>query len=229
MQSKIITIILAFSLFLCSTSAQQNYRIETSPWAFSWGAGLGSMVPTGGLGDNFNAGFAADTELNIYYNKAFLMINGGFSSNKLAKNILVEMIDSGDQATWPMGSNAMHAFIGANAGVNLYATEEISFYPFAGIGYGFIEPNLKTANSDPVLSALKINSFIWNAGIGVDYNIPDKDYEPGEINRILKVGLRYQFQQPDYEKKVAGFDGAAHWLTLRFVIGSTMPGKVVYY
>ncbi|MDD4777111.1 MAG: outer membrane beta-barrel protein [Fermentimonas sp.] len=227
MNSKITTFILAFSLFLSSAGAQQNYTVEPSPWAFSWGAGLGSMIPTGGLGDNFNTGFTADTELNLYYNKAFLMINGGFSSNKLARDIPVEMIDSGDKATWPMGSNAMHAYIGANVGVNMYATDKISFYPFAGIGYGFIEPNLKTANSDPVLSSLKINSFLWNAGVGVDYNIPDKDYNPGEINRILKVGLRYQFQKPDYEKDVLGFNGATHWLTLRFVIGSTMPGKVI--
>lgn len=208
--------------------AQRDYRVVPSPWAFSWGAGLGTMVPSGNLGDYFKTGFAADTELNIYYQKALLMINGGFSSNALAQDIPVVMIDDGSEATWPSGSNALHAFIGGNIGVNILEADNISFYPFAGIGYGFIEPNLKTANSDPVLTALKINSFLWNVGMGIDYNFPDKDYAPGEINRILKVGLRYQFQKPNYEKEVDGFDGATHWMTLRFVIGSTMPGRVIY-
>lgn len=229
MQSKIISLIVALSLLSGFTHAQKNYRVEPSPWAFSWGAGLGTMAPSGNLADNFKAGFAADTEITVYYNNAFFMLNGGFSTNALTRDISVVLLNDQGEATWPSGSNALHAFIGANAGVNLFATDNISFYPFAGVGYGFIEPNLKTANSDPVLSALKINSFVWNAGMGVDYNFPDKDYNPGKINRILKVGLRYQFQKPNHEKKVEGFDGASHWLTLRFVVGSTMPGKVVYY
>jgi hypothetical protein len=226
MKKKIVGMLITAFFISSLAHAQRDNRVIPSPWAFSWGAGLGTMVPSGDLGDYFKTGFAADTELNIYYQKVFLMINGGFSSNALAKDIPVVMVDDGREATWPSGSNALHAFIGANIGVNILEADNISFYPFAGIGYGFIEPNLKTANSDPVLSALKINSLVWNAGFGVDYNIPDKNYAPGKINRILKVGLRYQFQKPDYEKEVAGFDGATHWMTLRFVIGSTMPGRV---
>lgn len=229
MRSKFTSLILALCLLSVSVSAQQNYRIVPSEWGFSWGVGLGSMVPTGGLGDNFNPGFAADTEINVYYNKAFLMLNGGFSSNALARDIPVVMMSDQSEAVWPSGSNALHAYIGGNVGYNFFVADEISVYPFAGIGYGFIEPNLKTANSDPVLAALKINSFLWNAGIGIDYNVPDKNYNPGEINRILKIGLRYQFQKPNYEKKVEGFAGETHWLSLRFVIGSTMPGKAVRY
>ena len=229
MKNKIIGLLVTAFFFSGWVQAQRNYRVEPSPWAFSWGAGLGSMVPSGNLGDNFKAGFAADTEISIYYQKAFLMINGGFSTNALARDIPVVMESDGSEATWPAGPNALHAFIGGNVGFNIFEADNISFYPFAGIGYGFIEPNLKTAHSDPVLSALKINSFLWNAGFGIDYLFPDKDYAPGEINRILKAGLRYQFQKPDYGKDVAGFDGATHWFTLRFVIGSTMPGKVIYY
>jgi len=225
MHSKIVTLILAIFLLSGSVSAQQNVRVEPSPWAFSWGAGMGAMVPAGNLGEYFKTGFAADTELNIYYDKAFFMIHGGFSSNALSRDIPVVMAN--DESTWPKGSNALHAFIGGNIGVNILEADNISFYPFAGLGYGFIEPNLKTANSDPVLSELKINSLVWNAGFGVDYNFPDKDYDPAGINRILKVGLRYQFQKPDYESDVAGFGGSTHWLTLRFVIGSTMPGRVI--
>ena len=225
MHSKIVTLILAISLLSGSVSAKQNVHVEPSPWAFSWGAGMGTMIPAGSLGNNFKTGFAVDTELNIYYNKMFFMINGGFSSNTLLRNIPVEMVN--DESTWPKGSNALHAFIGGNIGINILEADNISFYPFTGIGYGFIEPNLKTANSDPVLSALKINSLVWNAGFGVDYNFPDKDYDPAGINRILKVGLRYQFQKPDYEGDVAGFGGSTHWFTLRFVIGSSMPGRVI--
>lgn len=216
----IIGLMIAILSFSGKVHAQQNSHIESSPWAFSWGIGLGSMVPSGELGDRFNAGFAADTEINIYYRKAFFMINGGFSTNSLARD--VDVIGEQESTIWPANSNALHAFIGGNIGVNLFATEVISIYPFVGMGYGFIQPNLKTANSDPLLSALKIDSFLWNAGLGVDYNIPDKNYAPGEINRILKVGLRYQFQKPNY-KDVEGFAGATHWLTLRFVIGSTFP------
>lgn len=226
MKSKIISLIVALSLLSGFTYAQQNYRVEPSPWAFSWGVGLGTMVPSSNLANNFNAGFAVDTEITVYYHNAFLMLNGGFSTNALARDIPVVLVDDQREATWPSGSNALHAFIGVNAGVNLFVADEISFYPFAGIGYGFIEPNLKTANSDPVLSVLKINSFVWNAGIGIDYNFPDKNHDPAKINRIMKVGLRYQFQKPNHEKKVEGFDGASHWLTLRFVVGSTMPGRV---
>lgn len=230
MRQKITILIAALCLLPVFAKAQQDYRIEPSPWAFSWGAGLGTMVPSANLADNFKAGFAADTEVAIYYNKAFLMINGGFSTNALARDIAVVMLNEEEESTtWPSGSNALHAFIGANVGVNLLTADQITFYPYAGIGYGFIEPNLKTANSDPILSALKLNSFLWNAGIGLDYNFPDKEYSPGKINRILKVGLRYQFQKPYYEKEVGGFEGATHWLTLRFVIGSSMPGKAVYY
>lgn len=209
------------------TFAQQNYRVEPSKWAFSWGVGMGAMIPSGNLGDKFQGGFAMDTELNIYYQRAFLMLNGGFSSNKLSGDI--DVIDGDQTAVWPAESNTLHAFIGANIGATILEVENFSFYPYAGVGYGFIEPNLKTANSDPILSELKMNSFLWNVGFGVDYNFPDKNYEPGKINRLLKAGIRYQFQKPDYEKDYAGFDGATHWLTLRFVIGSTMPGKIIYY
>lgn len=226
MRVKISALILAFSFILHQSNAQQTTYIEPSPWAFSWGVGLGAMTPSGNLGDKFNGGFAADTELNIYYQKAFLMINGGFSSNKLTHDI--DVVSGGNTAIWPANSNTMHAFVGANIGLTILEVDQFSFYPYAGIGYGFIEPNLKTSNSDPILSELKMNSFLWNAGFGIDYNVPDKDFAPGEINRILKLGIRYQFQKPNYENDYAGFDGASHWLTLRFVIGSTMAGKEKY-
>lgn len=224
-----ITGMLIAALFLSTlSSAQSNYRVIPSPWAFSWGAGLGSMVPSGQLGENFKAGFAADTEISIYYQKAFLMINGGFSPSTLSADIRV-VDENNNETRWLAGSGSMHAYVAANLGVKIFEEDNISFYPFAGIGYGFIEPNLKTSNSDPLLSNLKINSFIWNAGFGIDYHFPDKDYAPEKINRILKTGLRYQFQKPNYEKNSDNLNGATHWLTLRFVIGSTMPGKVIYY
>lgn len=55
----------------------------------------------------------------------------------------------------------------------------------------------------------------------MDYNLQNKEYIPGKINRIMKAGLRYQYQQPNYEKEVIGFDGATHWVSLRFEIGTT--------
>lgn len=222
MRPKVIILLLAIIFYSEITHSQQNYFIEPSPWSFSWGVGLGAMSPSGSLGNNFDAGFAADTEINIYYKKAFLMINGGFSYNSLARDIPVVMLDDGSETTWPSGSNALHAFIGGNIGVNILESGNISLYPFAGIGYGFIEPNLKTANSDPILSALKINSFLWNVGIGVDYSYNDNEYAPGKINRIRKVGLRYQYQKPNYEKDILDFEGATHWVTLRFEIGTTI-------
>ena len=68
--------------------------------------------------------------------------------------------------------------LGGNIGVTLLEMDQFSFYPYAGIGYGFIEPNLKASQSDPILSGLKLNTFLWNAGIGVDYNVPDKNTHP---------------------------------------------------
>ncbi len=227
MHQKIGGVLFIVLLLTTSIHAQQNYRVEPSPWAFSWGVGLGSMIPTGDLGDKFKGGFAADTELNLYYGKAFLMLNGGFASNALTGDI--DVVSDEGTAVWPANSNALHAFVGGNIGVTLFEADQLSFYPYAGIGYGFIEPNLKTSQSDPVLSGLKLNAFLWNVGFGMDYNFPDKNYAPGEINRILKMGIRYQFQKPNHEKKHEGFGGATHWFTLRFVIGSSMPGKVVYY
>ena len=150
MKVKMSGALLIALLFSVSIHAQQNYRVEPSPWAFSWGVGLGTMVPTGDLGNKFNAGFAADTELNLYYNKAFLMLNGGFAMSGLVGDI--DVVSSEGNTVWP-----------------------------------------------------------------------------GDINRILKMGLRYQFQKPNHEKEQEGFAGATHWLTLRFVIGSSMPGKKVYY
>ena len=221
MKKTILLALIAFS-FAFTIQAQQNYRIVPSPWAFAWGVGTGVMVPQGGLGDHFKSGFALDTEIKIDYQKAFFMINGGFSSNQLSTDVPI------NNSTWPLGSNAIHAFIGGNLGVN-FDVDQFHIYPFAGIGYGFIEPNLKTANSDPVLSELKINSMVYNLGLGIDYNFPDKNYEEGGINRILKVGVRYQCQIPDYKKDISTFNGTTHWLTLRFTIGSTFPGKPVYY
>lgn len=220
---KIVFLTLAALLFVISyTKAQQNYRIIPSPWAFSWGLGTGVMVPQGGLGDHFESGFVLDTEIKVDYNKAFLMINGGFSGNQLSQDVPL------NNSIWPAGSNAVHAFIGGNVGVN-FDVEPLSIYPFAGIGYGFIEPNLKTANSDPVLSELKINSMVYNLGLGIDYSFPDRNYEEGGINRILKVGFRYQCQIPNYKKDIPSFDGTTHWFTARFTIGSTFPGKRVAY
>ncbi len=226
MKVKMSGALLIALLISVSIHAQQNYRVEPSPWAFSWGVGLGTMVPTGDLGDKFNAGFAADTELNLYYNKVFLMLNGGFAMSGLVGDI--DVVSSEGNTVWPGNSSSMHAFVGGNIGVRLLEVDQISFYPYAGIGYGFIEPNLKTSQSDPILSGLKLNTFLWNVGFGVDYNVPDKNYAPGDINRILKMGLRYQFQKPNHEREQEGFAGATHWLTLRFVIGSSMPGKRVY-
>ena len=221
MRTRVIILLLAIIFYSEITHSQQSYFVEPSPWAFSWGVGLGAMTPSGNLANNFEPGFAADTELNIYYKKAFLIVNGGYSTNNLARDIPVVMLSDNNEAIWPSGSNALHAFIGGNIAVNILESGNISIYPFAGIGYGFIEPNLKTANSDPVLSSLKINSLLWNAGIGMDYNLQNKEYIPGKINRIMKAGLRYQYQQPNYEKEVIGFDGATHWVSLRFEIGTT--------
>lgn len=226
MKKIFLSALIACTAMAGSANAQQNtsrnYRIEPSPWAFSWGAGTGAMVPEGGLGNHFNPGFALDTELNVFYNSLFAMINGGFSSNRLTTDVPV------NNSTWPSGSNALHAFVGGNLGY-IFDVDEISIYPFAGIGYGFIEPNLKTANSDAALSRLKINGMVTNIGMGIDYNFPDKDYDPAKINRILKVGLRYQCQIPNYKNDIPGFGGTMHWMTLRFMIGSTFSGKAVYY
>lgn len=210
-------------------NAQQNarnYRIEPSQWAYSWGVGTGLMAPEGGLANHFNPGFTLDTELNVFYQKAFLMINGGFSNNKLKLDVPVT--DGINSTYWPSGSKALHAFIGANLGVN-FDVDQFSIYPFAGIGYGFIEPDLKTGNSDPLLREVKIDGLLINLGMGIDYNVPDKNYEIGAINRILKVGLRYQCQIPSYKDDIPAFTGTTHWVTLRFMIGSTFPGKKVYY
>ena len=196
-------------IFTAFTFAQQDYRVIPSPWAYSWGVGLGTMVPSGDLGNHFNTGFAADTEVNVYYNKMFLMIIGGISPSKLSADIKVVDKNENNEGVWPKGSGSMHAYIGANLGVNALIADNISFYPFAGIGYGFVEPNLKTANSDPLLSNLNVSSMIWNLGFGIDYNFPDKDYAPEKINRILKTGFRYQFQKPDYSKEAIGF-GVLH-------------------
>lgn len=206
-------------------NAQQNarnYRIEPSAWAYSWGVGTGLMVPEGGLANYFNPGFTLDTDLHIFYKKAFLMINGGFSSNKLTKDIPVS------NSVWPSGTSALHAFVGANLGVD-FDVDQFSIYPFAGAAYGFFEPVLKTANSDPVLTDFNVDGLVTNLGIGIDYNFPDKNYEVGAINRILKVGLRYQCQIPSYKDDIPVFTGTTHWVTLRFMIGSTFPGKKVYY
>ena len=201
---------------------RQNYRIEPSPWAYSCGVGLGTMVPEGGLATHFNPGFAADTEVGVFYKNAFLMANGGFSANKLTKDIPV-----GD-SQWPSGTGSIHAYVGANLGVN-FDVDQFSIYPFAGLAYSFFEPNLKTSNSDPVLNTFNVDGLGINLGIGIDYNVPDKNFEVGAINRILKVGLRYQCQIPDYKKTIPSLDGTTHWITLRFMIGSTFPGKRVYY
>ena len=228
MKTKITGMLIAALLLSTLSYAQSNVRVIPSPWAFSWGVGLGTMIPTGQLGENFKAGFAADTEISVYYQKAFLMINGGFSPSTLSSDIRV-VEENNNESSWPAGSGSMHAYVAANLGVKIFEEDNISIYPFTGIGYGFIEPNLKTSNSDPLLSNLKINSFIWNAGFGIDYHFPDKDYAPEKINRILKTGVRYQFQKPNYEKSSDNLNGATHWFTLRFVIGSTMPGKVIHY
>lgn len=223
MKVKLSGVLLMLLLVSASVKGQGNFRVLSSPWAFSWGVGVGTMVPTGELGNKFNPGFAADTELTISYSRVFLMLNGGFGISGLAGDI--DVISQEGDAVWPANSNAFHAFLGGNLGVTLFQVDQFSFYPYAGIGYGFMEPNLKTSQSDPILSGLKLNTFLWNAGFGMDYNVPDKNYQPGKINRILKVGLRYQFQKPNYQKEHDGFDGATHWLTARFVIGSTMPGR----
>ena len=149
MKVKMNGVLLIALLISVSMHAQQNYRVEPSPWAFSWGVGLGSMIPTGDLEDKFNVGFAADTELNLYYNKAFLMLNGGFASTALKGDI--DVVSNDGTAVWPANSNAFHAFLGGNIGVTLLEVDQISFYPYAGIGYGFVEPNLKTSQSDPLL------------------------------------------------------------------------------
>lgn len=224
---RLLTATLLYITVCLSALSQHNIEIIPSGWSISWGAGLGAMVPTGNLGDNFSTGFAADTEVNIAYKSSFLMINGGFSTNSLANDIDVVNVSDNSSSVWPKNSNALHAFIGANIGFNFYATDHLSIYPYVGVAHGFIEPNLKTANSDENLGNLKMKSLLWNVGMGVDYNFPDKNYRPGAINRILKVGVRYQFQKPDYEKDYAQFTGATHWMTLRFVIGSTMPGRKV--
>lgn len=230
MRINIMFLVVTLSFLSGKTVAQQDYRAVPSAWGFSWGAGLGTMVPGGNLGNMFNAGFAGDTEINLYYQNVFLMINGGFSSNSLSSDIRVISSDGVNETYWPSGSNSIHAFIGGNVGVNLYTINNISVYPFVGAGYGFMEPSRGTAKNDQLLRELKIDSFLWNVGLGVDYNFPDKNYTPGSINRILKIGLRYQYQKPNFDNnnEVENFEGANHWLSLRFVIGSSMPGKRIY-
>ena len=84
------------------------------------------------------------------------MANGGFSANKLTKDIPV------GESQWPSGSGSIHAFVGANLGVN-FDVEQFSIYPYAGLAYSFFEPNLKTSNSDPALNTFKVD------GLGIKF------------------------------------------------------------
>lgn len=222
MKEKVIGLLLSALLIPGIARAQQNYRIEPSPWAYSWGVGMGTMIPQGGLAAHFKPGFALDTEVGGFYGNLFLMANGGFSANKLAKEISV-----GDNSRWPSGSGSIHAFIGVNLGVN-FDVDQLSIYPFGGLAYSFLEPNLKAVNSDPALDGFKVDGVGINLGIGVDHNIPDGNFEAGDINRILKIGLRYQCQIPNYKKSIPLLNGTTHWITLRFMIGSSFPGRAVY-
>ena len=76
MKKKMSGVLIAAFLVTALAQAQRDYRVVPSPWAFSWGVGWGTMVPSGSLGAHFQAGFAADTEITLYYQKAFLIFNG---------------------------------------------------------------------------------------------------------------------------------------------------------
>ena len=140
MMKKKITGMLIAALFLSTLShAQSNYRVIPSPWAFSWGAGLGTMVPSGQLGENFKAGFAADTEISVYYQKAFLMINGGFSPSTLSSDIRV-VDENNNESSWPAGSGSMHAYVAANLGVKIFEDTTLASIPLPASGTVSLNP-----------------------------------------------------------------------------------------
>jgi hypothetical protein len=201
--------LLLLSALLVSGMANAHHGFKSEPiWAYSWGVGMGTMVPQGNLATHFNPGFALDTEVGGYYHDLFLMVNGGFSTSKIAKDIPV------GESRWPAGTGSIHAFIGTNLGMN-FDVDPFIIYPFAGVAYNFIEPNLETANSNPALGTLKVNGMGLNLGIGLDYDTTGES-----IGRIRKIGFRYQCQFPSYKEEGSMFDGTTHWITLRFMIGS---------
>lgn len=215
MRTRLLTLIMLIALGVGTTFSQQNNHLNGgSPWAFSWGVGLGTMIPSGDLGTLFKPGFAADTEVSVYYKNFFAMVNGGFASTALSGDI------GFDNAVWQAPSKAIQASFSGNIGYNIYNQNNVSIYPYVGIGYGMIEPAMGASDNE-LIKSLRIDGMIWNAGIGMAYNFPDKNYDPARFNRILKLGVRYQYQHPNYTKEFTGFEGATHWLTLRAVIGST--------
>jgi hypothetical protein len=111
MKRKITLLLLSALLVSGMANAQHGFKSEPI-WAYSWGVGMGTMVPQGNLATHFNPGFALDTEVGGYYHDLFLMVNGGFSTSKIAKDIPV------GESRWPAGTGSIHAFIGTNLGMN---------------------------------------------------------------------------------------------------------------
>ena len=109
MKRKITLLLLSALLVSGMANAQHGFKSEPI-WAYSWGVGMGTMVPQGNLATHFNPGFALDTEVGGYYHDLFLMVNGGFSTSKIAKDIPV------GESRWPAGTGSIHAFIGTNLG-----------------------------------------------------------------------------------------------------------------
>ena len=152
MKRKITLLLLSALLVSGMANAQHGFKSEPI-WAYSWGVGMGTMVPQGNLATHFNPGFALDTEVGGYYHDLFLMVNGGFSTSKIAKDIPV------GESRWPAGTGSIHAFIGTNLGMNFDVTHSLSIRS-QELHTISSEPIWKLQNSNPALGTLKVTGWV---------------------------------------------------------------------
>ena len=198
-----------------------RYRYELSPWFFGINFGGGYNGLTQDLKSRYGNTGSLDFELFFGYNRLGLAFDGhiAFLRNKMAESFT---FDDGFEVTWPEDAAARFYRLSLNAFSHMKLSKDFYAVPIAGIGFSSIQPTESDMEDFPDLEVFKTGYFeTFNIGVGIQWRFKKNIEEYSSIfsgayreqsNWYLQ--LRYIYSEPQFQRKLAGFKGQYHTVTL---------------
>lgn len=190
-----------------------RYKFEPAPFTYHLDfLGFGAVVPGGNLGGNINGGVAMEMALDLRFKRFVTIIGGGLSAHSVKYNV------SYNGGRWYEGSDVGHSVFYLNVGALLADDESISFYPFAGFGYGGFTSQDNYSNP---------SSWFPQLGVGVDFKLKRSHFNPYYgSNSSSRISVRYAYRMHDYGTESSDLEGGSHTITISWGIGKTTRKRV---
>jgi len=198
-----------------------RYRYELSTWFLGFNFGGGYNGLTKDLKNRYGNSGSMDFELFFGYNRLGLALDAhiAFLRNKMAESFTFE---DGFEVTWPEDAAARFYRFSLNAFSHIKLSNDFYAVPIAGIGLSSIGPTEEDMEDFPELEVFKTGYFeTFNIGMGLQWRFKKNIEQYSSVftgqyreqsNWYLQ--LRYVFSEPQFQRKLAGFEGQYHTVTL---------------